>query len=182
MKRLALWVSLLGLAAVTGGAAWVWTAWSAASWVGLSRVSGWVAAGLLLASLAASPVGHGGDAKRVKRWRRALGVGAAVSALVHLGIALVGPVRDALDALWTWPTYRAGLLATLILVLLLATSFAATKRIKVWKPLHRLTYVAGALVALHLLRLPFASVVGLLFFTSALIVLLSWRLLLRLRR
>ncbi len=179
MKRPALWIPVLTVAAVGGGAAWVWSAWSAASWVGLSRVSGWLAAGLLLASLAASPFGRGTDGKRVKRWRRALGIGAAVGSLAHLTIGLAGPLRDSLDALWTWPTYRAGALATLILVLLLATSFRATTRIKVWKPLHRLAYVAGALVALHLLRLPFASLVGFLVFTSALATLLAWRLALR---
>lgn len=182
MTRPAIWVPALALLAIAGGAAWVWGAWPAAAWVGVSRVSGWVAAALLLASLAASPFGHGADAKSVTRWRRALGVGAAITSLAHLGIGLAGPLRDCLDALWSWPTYRAGLLATSILTLLLVTSFRATRRVKVWKPLHRLAYVAGALVMLHLLRLPFASLVGLLFFGSALALLLAWRLGLWLQR
>jgi len=174
VKGPAAWIVALALLAIAGGGAYAWGSWSAAGWVSLSRVSGWVAALLLLASLATSPFGPGAP-KTVKRWRRAFGVGAAVASLAHLGLGLAGPLRDSLDAIWTWPTYRAGALAALILTALLVTSFSRTKRVKVWKPLHRLVYVAGALVLLHLLRLPFASLVGVLFFGSALVVLLGWR-------
>lgn len=182
MTRPARWIVAAALLLTAGGAALRWGAWEAAALTRASQLSGWVAAALLLGSLAASPLGWGLDRALVKRWRRALGVGAAAMALAHLGLALAGPLRDALAALWAWPTYRAGLLATLVLVLLAITSHPATaRRVRVWKPLHRLAYAAGALVLLHLLRLPFASVVGVTFFGSALGLLLLWRLALRLR-
>lgn len=165
--------------AVGAGAAIAANEWSAASWIGASRASGWIAALLLLGSLAATPFGSGADPRAVKRWRRALGISAALAAVAHLAIGLGGPLRDSLAALWSWPTYRAGTLATAILSLLLLTSFPMVVRrlrIRVWKPLHRLAYVAGGLVLLHLLRLPFASLVGVLLFGGALVSLLLWRL------
>ncbi len=185
MKAPARWLPALALLAVAAGAAIAVDDWTAASWVGASRASGWVAALLLLAVLAASPFGTGTDARAVKRWRRALGISAALAAIAHLAIGLAGPLRDSLSALWSWPTYRAGALATAILALLLLTSFPAVVRrlrVRVWKPLHRLVYVAGVLVVLHLLRLPFAPLVGVLLFGASFAVLLVWRLGLWLKR
>jgi len=173
------WLPVLALLAIAAGAAFAGSDWTAAAWVGASRASGWVAAALLVAALAASPFGTGMDPRRVKRWRRALGISAALAALVHLAIGLAGPLRDSLATLWTWPSYRAGTLATVILTLLLLTSFPSVVRrlrVRVWKPLHRLAYVAGGLVVLHLLRLPFAPLVGVLVFGAAVGVLLLWRL------
>jgi sulfoxide reductase heme-binding subunit YedZ len=178
VKTPARWLPVLAASAIAGGGALAWTDWDAARWIGASRASGWVAAALLLGSLAATPLGAAGDREAVKRWRRALGISAALAAIVHLAIGLAGPLWDSLAALWSWPTYRAGTLATAILTLLLATSFPPVVRklrLRVWKPLHRLAYVAGALVLLHLLRLPFAPLVGVLLFGSALLLLLLWR-------
>ena len=148
--------------------------WASARWVLLARVSGWAAGGLLLGALAVPPLEAG------RRWRRPLGVAAATGALVHAALSLAGPLRDAWPAPLTWPTYRAGLAATGILALLLVTS--SPRLVKhlgvgpVWKPLHRLAYVAGALVVLHLLRLPFAGVVPALFYGAAVLLLLGARL------
>jgi len=173
------WLPALALLAVGGGAAFAAGDWTAATWVGASRASGWVAATFLLGTLAASPFGAGMASSTVRQWRRALGISAALAALAHLAIGLGGPLRESLGALWSWPTYRAGTLATAVLTLLLLTSFPAVVRrlrVRVWKPLHRLAYVAGALTLLHLLRLPFAPLVGVLLFGAALVLLLLWRL------
>lgn len=178
MKAPARWLPALALVAIALGAAFAADDWHAATWIGASRASGWVAATLLLGALAASPFGVSVDPSTVKRWRRALGISAALAALAHLAIGVGGPLRDSLSVLWSWPTYRAGTLATAILALLFLTSFPALVRrlrFRVWKPLHRLAYVAGALTLLHLLRLPFAPLVGVLLFGAAFTLLLLWR-------
>ena len=172
-------VSALALLTIGLGVGLAWEPWAAATWLGASRVSGWVAAALLLLTLTVTPITRGlEERKRIGRWRRAFGIAAALAAGAHLGLGLAGPLRDAPASLWTWPSYRAGLLATGILFLLLLTSFAGVVRrlrVRVWKPLHRLSYVAALLVVLHLVRLPFATVVGALFFSGATLLLLGWR-------
>lgn len=58
------------------------------------------------------------------------------------------------------PQLRAGFAALCILVLLAVTSFRAPVRllrITLWKPLHRLMYLAAALAVLHLALSPMAD-------------------------
>ena len=164
----------LGIAAL--GLASLWEPWGPARWTGIERATGWTAAALLAASLAVTPLT---SRRRRERWRRGLGVGAAVAALAHGSLALAGPLRDAWPAALTWPSYRAGAVALGILTVLLVTSFPSVVRrfrLRVWKPIHRLAYVAVLLVALHVLRSPFAEVAPAIGYASLAVLLLAWRL------
>ena len=69
-----------------------------------------------------------------------------------------------LDASWRaveyWPYLRAGVAALAILLALLITSYPGlvrALRVRLWKPLHRLAYVAAILVFQHLVLAPFAT-------------------------
>ena len=133
----------------------------------LSRATGWLALGMLALALCATPVQRvlravrrdHPVAARVPAWRRRLGIGSAVLAIVHAVASLSGYLRDAWPAVVSWPHLRAGLVAACILVALLITSFPSVVRalrIRLWKPLHRLAYVAALFVLLHLVLSPFA--------------------------
>jgi sulfoxide reductase heme-binding subunit YedZ len=93
-------------------------------------------------------------------WRRALGITAAGLAAVHGAVALVTYLQGQWRTVGDWPYLRAGAVALLLLLLLLLTSFprwVARLRVKLWKPLHRLAYVAAFFVFQHLLLAPFAG-------------------------
>ena len=133
----------------------------------LARATGWLALGMLALALCATPVQRvlrrvrpdHPVAARVPAWRRRLGITAALLAIVHGTVSLSGYLRDAWPAVVSWPHLRAGLVAGCILLALLLTSFppvVRALRIRLWKPLHRLAYVAAAFVLLHLLLSPFA--------------------------
>ena len=113
----------------------------------IAEALGWVACAWLLATLTASLV------KKLRRWRRAMGIGTACLALAHVVAAFVGPLSRAWSVAWTWPRYRAGALAFAILLVLLATSFPKRLRVREWKALHRLVYGAALLVAVHVAKL-----------------------------
>jgi len=126
------------------------------------RASGWVPAIALVGAIAASPIARLAPraSARLGQVRRWLGIAAASLAIVHASAALVIylPV-GAWDAITSTAWLRSGAVALALLVPLLITSFpAATRRLRVraWKPLHRLAYVAIALVIHHLLLAPFA--------------------------
>jgi sulfoxide reductase heme-binding subunit YedZ len=132
----------------------------------LARVTGYGAVASLAAALLATPalrmwtrLGRAAPSKAtVSAYRRAFGKAAAWLALAHgalmfftyLGSEVLGLVR---------PYLRSGGLAALLLALLLLTSYprvVRALRVRLWKELHRLAYVAALLVVHHLALAPFA--------------------------
>lgn len=136
----------------------------------LTHASGWWAMGLLLATLAITPLRrisvwvsravalhHGrriGDWNALVRQRRQLGLWSFGYAVVHLGLYLVfdaGTLRAYAQDLAERPFIAIGS-ATLLLLLPLALTSSqwAIRRMKRhWARLHRLVYAAVALAALH---------------------------------
>ena len=155
-----------------GAIAWAWlsTEWEPERERAIANALGWVAAAALVGTLGASLV------KRARPWRRALGITTACLASAHVVAAFVGPLARAWSVAWTWPRYRAGVVAFAILIALLATSFPNRLRVREWKALHRLVYVAAAMVVLHVSKL--SSVL----LAAGLTLLVVLALLLRLRR
>ena len=148
----------------------------------LTRGTGWCALGALMLALSATPAGRIARGlrappvftRRVAAMRRAFGITAAGLALLHAGIALGGYLDGSWQAVISWPYLRAGLSALLILVPLLLTSFPALVRrlrVRLWKPLHRLAYVAALLALEHVLLSPFAPRALTLTLFAALLVL-----------
>lgn len=147
------------------------------------RASGWIPAIALLGAVAASPIARlvPRAAARIGRVRRWLGIAAASLAIVHAiaALAIYLPV-GAWDAIARIPWLRSGAVALAVLIPLLLTSFPAlTQRLRVraWKPLHRLAYVAILLVLHHLLLAPFAPRAWVLAMAGLVAVALSARLL-----
>jgi len=153
-------VALGGVAALGLSAPWdferqlLWirgTAWSA--FIGLAL------------TLCVSPVGRV-LAKRkwckrasVDRLRRAFGITTAALATAHAALGLTTYLGDSWHLLLELAWVRSGLLAWSVLLALWLTSYPALVkrlRIKLWKPLHRLAFVAFALAAHHALISPFA--------------------------
>lgn len=125
------------------------------------QASGWCAAGALLLALSATPVGRVLPRVRpfVSPFRRALGISAAALATLHGALALrtylAGSLADLLDITWV----RAGLIAWAILLPLWITSYpplVEKLRVRAWKPLHRLAYVAAFFAFQHALLAPMA--------------------------
>lgn len=93
--------------------------------------------------------------------RRKLGVTAAALATLHFLICVTGYLRlnlvsEADDSPWL----QSGLAAWIILMALWLTSYPSfTKklRLRLWKPLHRLTYLALLLSLIHLFLSPWAT-------------------------
>jgi DMSO/TMAO reductase YedYZ heme-binding membrane subunit len=139
--------------------------WEAARQLELTRGSGWVALATLLVSLCCTPVARltarlGHDRRPTfSSLRRALGMTSAWLALLHASIAFAIPLQWNWSAVVHWPHLRAGVTALLVLIVLLATSFTPVStrlRLKFFKQLHRLGYVAALLSLQHLLLSPFA--------------------------
>ncbi|MBN2549798.1 MAG: ferric reductase-like transmembrane domain-containing protein [Anaerolineales bacterium] len=117
--------------------------------------SGKYAVILLLASLACTPLNTLFGWRGVNGARRALGLYAFLFALLHFtlfagvdfGFDLNLLKRELVERRYIW----VGLPALLILTALAATSFKSSmKRMgKNWKRLHRLVYLAGVLVVVH---------------------------------
>lgn len=133
----------------------------------LARASGWSAAGALLLALTMTPLARAGKRLAPDRLprallpalRRAFGIAAACFALVHAATTTLGYLDRDWRSIPDQPYLRAGLVALAILVPLLVTSFPRLTRglgVRLWKPLHRLAYVAALLVLQHLLLSPFA--------------------------
>jgi sulfoxide reductase heme-binding subunit YedZ len=125
----------------------------------ITTLTGKTALTLLIASLACTPIYMVFGFKQVLRVRRALGLYAFLYAGLHFltfagwdyafDLKLLGP------AIFGQRFVLPGAAAFLILLLLAATSTKRwQKRLgKRWKWLHRLSYLAGALVILHFLWL-----------------------------
>lgn len=141
--------------------------WGPARALWLARGTGWSALGALMLALSATPAGRllarlrpGQDwSSWIAAFRRAFGIAAACLALLHASTVLGGYLRGAWAAVWSFSYLRAGLVALVILTAMLATSFPPLVRrlhVRLWKPLHRLGYLAALLVLDHLLLSPFA--------------------------
>jgi sulfoxide reductase heme-binding subunit YedZ len=130
------------------------------------RASGWGALLALLGSLCATPIGRVAPylgvpaiAAYVPAFRRALGLTSAALATVHAAVALATYLRDALDLVLELAWTRAGVVGWTILVALAITSFPRVvklARVRAWKALHRLAYVAALVVLQHVLLAPLA--------------------------
>lgn len=147
-----------GVAGVVGLAAIGW-GWACSDWEpererAIAVALGWVACAFLAATLTASL------SKKARPWRRALGLATAALAAAHVVVAFVGPLAQAWSVAWTWPRYRAGLLAFAVLLVLFATSFPKRFRVPEWQALHRLVYVVAVLVVLHVTKLASAWLAG----------------------
>lgn len=169
--RVAAWVVLaLSLAALSVVALLVRIrggTWGPTRALWLARGTGWSALGALMLALSATPAGRLLARLRprlhVSPWiaafRRAFGIAAATLALLHAATVLAGYLRGAWAALLSFAYLRAGLVALAILLVMLATSFPLLVRrlhVRLWKPLHRLGYLAALLVLDHLLLSPFS--------------------------
>lgn len=155
-------LGLVGLFVRSQGGSWRPTE---ALW--LARGTGWTALGSLMLALSATPTGRllarfrprSDLSSWVVAFRRAFGIAAAILALVHAATVLGLYLRGAWAAVLSFSYLRAGLVALAILTAMLVTSFPPLVRrlhVKLWKPLHRLGYLAALLVLDHLLLSPFA--------------------------
>lgn len=137
--------------------------------VALARALGYLAFAWLSAALCVSPFARW--VRESSKLRRALGLAAASAALLHAEVGLWSSplsVREQLDD----PQLRFGFGALAVLGILAVTSFpgaVATLRLRSWKELHRLAYVAWICALLHGLLSPYAWIRGL--FAIAAIVL-----------
>ncbi len=146
----------------------------------LAEVSGWAAVVFLFAALLVTPVrrlldlaGRPLPKSEAVAFRRAFGIASAVLATAHAAIATFTWLGGSWRVVLERPHLRLGALALIVLLVLAATSFDRVirgLRIKLWTELHRLAYVAAALVALHLMQSAFASRTLVLAAFSALVV------------
>ncbi|MBX3272973.1 MAG: ferric reductase-like transmembrane domain-containing protein [Sandaracinaceae bacterium] len=129
------------------------------------RGTAWCALVALGLALCASPVGAvlvrlgRASPRAVTAARRALGISAGALATLHAGLALATWLSDAWHLALELAWVRSGVLAWAILAALWLTSFprvVAALRVTLWKPLHRLAYVAFALAVHHALLSPLA--------------------------
>ncbi|GMU57234.1 MAG: hypothetical protein AMXMBFR33_63800 [Candidatus Xenobia bacterium] len=107
---------------------------------------GALAALLLLVSLACTPCSRWLGWRRSLTWRRPLGLYAFVLAAVHLGLFLVGS-DTFLDNPSAW--FGAACFAILTLLAMTSTRSAQRRLGRAWKKLHRLVYLAGLCLCLH---------------------------------
>lgn len=160
----------------------VFTVWVTAAPDQMRRIiqhTGILAVILLVAATLVSPIQNMVSDKKLKAaapaLRRCLGVSATVTAVIHLGfIAFSGYVTNAV-VLLSEPQFRNGTAGLVTLLVLSLSSFSRTRRLfrlKEWKSLHRLIYVALPLIFLHWLSSPGYSALdqwGVLFLATGLI-------------
>ena len=150
--------------------------------VALARGLGYLAFVLLSAALCVSPLGRW--LRESSKLRRALGLAAAGWALFHAEVGLWSSplsVSVQLDD----PQLRFGFGALAVLGLLAVTSFPGAVRalkLRSWKELHRLAYVAWICALLHGLLSPYAWVPGLCVIAVVVLALAPLRLLPRVER
>lgn len=152
--------------AVIVGSAWTMP-WAPERELWLARATGWAAVTALMLALVATPASrllrfatsrHVPTA-RITTLRRSFGVASAWLAAIHGAWTFFVYLDASWSAVSYWPYLRAGVAALAILLALLATSYPRIVRglrIRLWKPLHRLAYVAAILVFQHLLLAPLA--------------------------
>ncbi len=129
--------------------------WTKDSFHSINHSAGELAARLLIASLAVTPLRKLFPKSQIVRWfarrRRILGIYSFVFAVIHLTTYLVTRELGTMAGNLTSPKYIIAWIAFLILLLLAATSFDAAMRKlgKRWKKLHRFAHVAAIAVAVH---------------------------------
>lgn len=160
-------VLLAGTASLTVFVLWQRESWQVDRELIVARGSGLLGLTFLLLALCITPSlrwfsepRRAALAPYLVAQRRALGMTAAWVSLVHALVSYTGSLRMDLSLLATSPQLQAGALALLILLMLLVTSFprlVTHLRLRMWKQLHRLVYVAALLVLVHVLLSPFSS-------------------------
>ncbi len=172
-----------------GGAAWGgWLFWLAASGGlgvdpvnALEREYGDIAIKLIVAGLAVTPLRRWAGINLL-RFRRAIGVTCFFFVLAHF---LVWALLDigALDAIWAdivkRPYVTVGMLSFLLLIPLAVTSNNLSLRrmgAAAWRRLHKLTYAAAVLGAVHYLWIAKVIAVEPLVYLSLILGLLALRL------
>jgi len=129
--------------------------WSKANFHSINHSAGELAARLLIASLAITPLRKLFPKSLIVRWfarrRRIMGIYAFVFAAIHLVTYLCTRELGTMLGNLTSPKYIVAWIAFLILLALAATSFDAAMRKlgKRWKKLHRFAHVAAIAVAIH---------------------------------
>lgn len=124
------------------------------------QIYGLVAIALWYLVLTVSPIGYVVGKQRIRHLsfaRRALGVSAAYFALLHFGVALWGQLGGPsqlqyLPSLFKWSLAGGGV-ALIVLLLMAVTSFDKVIKFMTfrrWKWLHRLGYIGGILVVIHI--------------------------------
>ncbi|MET0384925.1 MAG: ferric reductase-like transmembrane domain-containing protein [Polyangiales bacterium] len=179
-------LEVCGAAAVSGAAAGLAFVWRGdadaydASWA-WTRSLGWLTLVCLCAALLVTPLvqlrrwlaRRGAErpqaAPSASRLRRVLGVAAFGCGTLHAGNALWF-VPDVAASLSSTASLRVGLAAWVILAALAITSLPAVLqrwRLKAWKELHRLAYVALPLALLHAAQASFVPLQPLLWLGAA---------------
>jgi sulfoxide reductase heme-binding subunit YedZ len=150
--------------------------------VALARALGWQSVTALVAALCVTPISRW--LQQASKLRRALGLAAVTSALIHALITIsTSPLRlreQLVDA-----HLRFGFGALLLLVLLGLTSFprvVARLHLRSWKELHRLAYIAWLCAVLHAFLSPYAWMAGVIGMTLVVMVAAAARLWPRPRR
>lgn len=172
-----------------GGAAWGgWLFWLAATGAlgvdpvnALERAYGDIAIKLIVAGLAVTPLRRWAGINLL-RFRRAIGVTCFFFVLAHF---LVWALLDigALGAIWAdivkRPYVTVGMLSFLLLIPLAVTSNNLSVRrmgAAAWRRLHRVTYAAAVLGAVHYLWIAKVVAVEPLVYLALILVLLALRL------
>ncbi len=148
-------------AAIAIGAGAAWDVERALLWI---RGTAWAALIALGLALSATPLGKvlvrlgRASPPAVTEARRGLGIAAAGLATLHAGLAMTTWLRDAWGVVLELSWIRSGVLAWAILLALWVTSYPrVVARVgPLWKPLHRLAYVAFALGLHHAMLSPLA--------------------------
>lgn len=162
LRKLPAWLIYLAGAAYAG-----WEFWRALSQIGpylvepinvLERTYGDIALKLLVLGLMVTPLRKWADLNLLK-FRRAIGVTAFFFVLAHFLVFALLDVQS-LERVWTEivkrPYVTVGMASFLILIPLAATSNNLSMRrlgATLWRKLHKLTYPAAILAALHYLWL-----------------------------
>ena len=134
--------------------------WLPARSLTLARATGLGAALALACTLCVTPLARLIRGAREAELRRSFGIAAAALSLLHALLSHALLLDAALAPVWSVPRLRAGLCALAILLALWLTSYpraVRALRLRLWKELHVLAYVAGALVLQHVLLAPYAS-------------------------
>lgn len=126
----------------------------------IAKGTGWVGLVALAATLGATLVGAVFEV-RVAPWRRAFGIAAAVGGGIHAALTISTPLVPSIELLIYEPMFRAGATTLVILAALATTSFSAPTRalrIRRWRDLHFLAYVAAVTATHHVALSSHASV------------------------